>query len=124
MVGLANNLILLFVFKKLKLTSTIYYQFNNMMIIFNIIPIYPLDGYRLINLFLSKIYDDEYCYHLLAIISMFFLVILFLLLLIFRSLSFGIIILFLIVKQVEYYRNYKLKIKQNKILLTNYFKNN
>ncbi len=118
MVGLTNNLLLLYLFTRLKLTTTIYSQFNNMMIIFNIIPIYPLDGNRLINLFLSKIYDDEYCYHLLSLMSMFFLVILFLLSFIFRSLAFAFIILFLMVKQIEYYRNYQFK----KILLTNYFK--
>ncbi len=124
MVGLVNNLLLLVLFKMLNLTSTIYYQFNNMMILFNVIPIYPLDGYRLINLFLSRIYDDEYCYHLLSITSIFFIVLLILSLIVFKSLSLVIIILFLSVKQIEYYRLHKRKNKNKKILLTNYFKNN
>lgn len=93
-----------------------------MMILFNLIPIYPLDGNRVISLFLSKIYDDEYCYRLLSIISLIFLVFLIIYFIMFKSFASLIIIVFLSIKQVEYYKVTKMKVFKHKILLTYYFK--
>lgn len=94
-----------------------------MMIIFNLLPIYPLDGYRLYYFLLSKIYDDEFTYGVLFNLSVFSICLLGLTFFFTKSLAILIIILFLLTKLGENHFNHQRREKNKKILLVNYFKN-
>lgn len=47
-----------------------FIKFTYTMILFNLIPIIPLDGYQLINLLLSRFYEEEYIIDLLFTFGM------------------------------------------------------
>lgn len=87
-----------------------------MMIIFSLLPIYPLDGYRVYATILNCIFDEEYSYNFLLVLSLLSIVILFVVNIFTKSLGFFLIISFLIIKQIKYHY----RIKQN-IKLKNFY---
>lgn len=92
------------------------------MIVFNLLPVYPLDGYRLYYYLLTRIYDDEYSYKLLLNLSVFSISMIGLSLFFTKSIAMLIIIIFLLIKQIENHLNHKRRENNKKILLLNYFK--
>lgn len=82
-----------------------------MMIIFSLLPIYPLDGYRTYFSILNSIFDEEYSYNVLLIASIFSIDILVLVNIFTKSMGILIIIIFLIIKQIKYHYQIKQKLK-------------
>ena len=121
--GLVSNLVILIVFIKFNLYEIYYFvfQFNNIMIVFNILPIYPLDGYRILENLLSNIYEEVYLNDLLNVISLIMLVILLIFIIISKSIALLIIYVFLVYKFILNFITTKKKKKIDEILKSNYF---
>ncbi len=107
-------------------------NYNYAILIFNLLPVYPLDGGRLINLFYSLIVPYKKSLYFSLYLSFVVISILFFKI---SSLSFLIVILFLIIKIVDEYKNidysfnkfllerylYKFKFKKTKIIRNDNF---
>lgn len=65
--GVIINILLFHSFSLLKMN--ILSNYNLCMVIFNLIPIYPLDGYRIIEDVLDLIYEDEFKNHIMSLSS-------------------------------------------------------
>lgn len=67
----------LYLFLSLDLISNVYFQYlwdvNIGLALFNMIPIYPLDGFRIIQAFLHQIFPYRLAYHYMLICSIVFL---------------------------------------------------
>ena len=89
--GIIGTIILLL----LTQNNLYFYKYNLLLILFNILPIYPLDGYNILNQF--SFFNQK----IKKIIS--YLIILFLFIIVIFSKSFGIliIIMFLIIKNIK-----------------------
>ena len=74
MAGILSNIIVLLIIKlfRLKIYDSVYY-FNLIMLLINLLPIYPLDGYRIVSKILNKIFDPLYTFDFLFWISLFFI---------------------------------------------------
>lgn len=91
------------------------------MILFNVMIVFPLDGYQVLYIILTSIYDETYTYEILKYISLFFILVIFLTAFIFKSLALLVILIFLIKKYFEkkqFHQYSKLKTTQK---LANYF---
>lgn len=86
------------------------------MIIFNIMPLYPLDGYRVILYFLNKFFDPLYTYDLLFYTSLLLEIILIIIMLFFRLYFLILIISFLIFKLLKQRKEERRKINLNTII--------
>lgn len=91
------------------------------MILFSLLPLYPLDGYRLYYKLLTTIYDDEYSYSLLKYSGFLVITGLIITCMVSKSIAITIITVFLIIKQVENKNRFKTKEHTKKYLLTKYF---
>ena len=101
MAGILVNLIIYFVIKifKFNVPNTAYY-FNLIMLLINILPIYPLDGYRILSKILNKIFDPEYTFEFLFWISIFFIFLCMLILYFFRIYFVILTLIFLIINLI------------------------
>lgn len=101
MAGILVNLIIYFVIKifKFNVPNTVYY-FNLIMLLINILPIYPLDGYRILSKILNKIFDPEYTFEFLFWISIFFIFLSMLILYFFRIYFVILTLIFLIINLI------------------------
>ncbi len=82
---------------------TLFKNYNFTILIFNLLPIYPLDGSKLLNVFINKIFNFRLSYFINIIISLLFLSVFFI---IFKNdSSYYIIIVFLIYQIFYYYKN-------------------
>ena len=101
--GIVGNLIIILFIKLLKIESLNYLvTYNFLLIIFNLLPIIPLDGFRILKDTLSLIYDDEYTYLLIKNIDIFCLIMLLIILIIFKLYAQLIIWSFLLYKLIKY----------------------
>ncbi len=105
----------------------IFRNYNYAIIVFNMLPIYPLDGGRLFNLLLTKVLPYKISLKVSIYISIIVSLILFTK---YKSISFYLVLVFLLIKVLEekskisYYYNkfllerflYKLKFKKIKII--------
>ena len=74
--GICANILIIIVLKYLDFSTLNYLiSYNFCIIIFNLIPIIPLDGFRILNDLLSTIYDDDYTFLLIKRIDLFCLII-------------------------------------------------
>lgn len=109
-------LILLYLFKNMFniITYNLFIKYNLIIILFNLIPIIPLDGNRILNLIFDKIFSYTLSYKINGVVS-----ILFLLLFIIYNYIYNIdnylIISFLLYKMIMYIKEYKYC--KNKFLL-------
>lgn len=92
-------------------------NYNLLMIVFNILPIYPLDGFRIIESFFRLINDPFKEQRILCIISIFSLFLVFALL-IYHSKSLSVIILFIFLA----YHNLLYRVKKTEIALKKYIR--
>lgn len=105
----------------------IFRNYNYAILVFNMLPVYPLDGGRLLNLFLCKVIPYKYSLKISIYISFIISIILFIK---YSSISFYLVLVFLVIKVIEeknkisYYYNkfilerflYNLKFKKIKII--------
>lgn len=101
--GIVGNLLIILLIKLFNIESLQYLiTYNIILIIFNLLPIIPLDGFRILKDSLSLIYDDEYTYLLIKNIDIFCLIMLFIILVIFKLYAQLIIWSFLLYKLIKY----------------------
>ena len=100
--------IIFFIFKKYFniITYNLLIYYNFLIIIFNILPIIPLDGNNIIHLLLEKIFPYELAYKINAYISIILLLLFIIINYIFKFDNY-FIISFLIYKLFLYIKNYK-----------------
>ncbi len=92
------------------------------MIIFNLLPIFPLDGFRLLREVLTIIYDDIYTLDLLKYLNILMLVILSITCYIYKSLGLVILTIFLSLKFKDLLKEMRYRKLKSQIYWTNYFK--
>lgn len=101
--GVLSNLIIIIILKNLNFESLNYLiSYNICIIIFNLIPIIPLDGYRILNDVLSCIYDDDYTFTLIKRIDLVCLIMMLIILLILKIYGLFLIWCFLVYKYLRY----------------------
>ena len=101
--GVISNLIIILLIKISGVKSLNYLLFYNLfIIIFNLIPIIPLDGFRILNDLLSSIYDDNYTFVIIKKIDFFCLFMMLIILLLLKIYGFFLIWCFLVVKYFKY----------------------
>lgn len=98
-------------------TYNLFLNYNLILIIFNILPIIPLDGNNLLKLLLEKYLSFSLSYQINYIISIIFLII-FIIINYYYNIDNYFIIIFLIIKLIEYIYNYKFV--YNRFLLERY----
>lgn len=94
----------------------IYTMYHYSMLIFNILPIYPLDGFKIFNLILSKVFYYKLANYLSFIISIIMIIIIFIKGI--NNYSYMMIIFILIDNTYKYYKG--LKYLYNKFILERY----
>ena len=102
-------------------TYNLFIYYNKILIIFNLLPIIPLDGSKIINLLLDKYLSFRLSYLSNLYISIIFLI-LFLMFNYIYNYDNYFIIIFLFYSIITYYKNYKYII--NRFLLERYLYNN
>ncbi|MBQ8293179.1 MAG: site-2 protease family protein [Bacilli bacterium] len=105
--GIMINLLLIMIFKVIKLSNdvnNIIVQYNYLMIVVNLLPINPLDGYKIIYDMFNIFFDEEYSLDCMYYLSMISIVICSILLFIFKLYGYYIIICFLSYKTFKDYR--------------------
>ena len=112
-------LILVFLFKNHFniLTYHLIIEYNLILIIFNMLPIIPLDGSRILELLLEKYFSYHKAYHLIIYISI-IIIVLFIFINYHYKLDNYFIITFLIYNTIIYFINYKYM--QKRFLLERY----
>lgn len=101
--GICANIFIIIVLKYLSFPSLNYLiSYNFCIIIFNLIPIIPLDGFRILNDLLSTIYDDDYTFLLIKRIDLFCLIMLLIILLLLKIYGLFLIWCFLLYKYFKY----------------------
>lgn len=102
--GILVNLIILFILKNdfinVPHQKTIM-QYNQLMLGFNLLPIYPLDGYRILANLLSIWYEEEYLNDVLSYLSLLGITFLSIFAYLAKSIGLGLIIIFLLVKTIK-----------------------
>ncbi len=101
-------------------TYNLFNEYNKLILLFNLLPIYPLDGYNIVNILFNKLFSFQKSYILSYIVSIISLL-LFFVLNINYALNNLMIISFLLFKIVKYYRDKKAI--YNKFLLERYLNN-
>lgn len=101
--GVISNLIIILLIKITNINSLNYLVYYNLfIIIFNLIPIIPLDGFRILNDLLSSIYDDNYTFIIIKKIDSFCLIMMLIILLILKIYGLLLIWCYLLVKYFKY----------------------
>ena len=103
--------------------------YNNIIIIFNLIPIYPLDGSKILNILLNKISNFKFSYYITIYISYIILIILLIILILKKDIIFILILVPLLINIYKtnqnkynyinkfYLERYLYKIKFKKIII-------
>lgn len=91
------------------------------MIVINLLPIFPLDGYKIIEDVLGNFYEDNFLYTLLNKISIFSLLVFLFITIYSKSIGLYLVFILLLIKQIVNIRQIKLKEKLKEILISNYF---
>lgn len=101
--GICANILIIIILKYINIPELNYLiSYNFCIIIFNLIPIIPLDGFRILNDLLSSIYDDDYTFILIKRIDLFCLIMLLIILLLLKIYGLFLIWCFLLFKFFKY----------------------
>ena len=109
--GVIVNLVIILIFKVIKLNFldnniiVIIINYNMLMVILNLLPISPLDGYKILNTFLQIIFDEEYTKDCLYYLSLIFLVVITIILFILKLYGYYLIVIFLLFRTIKEKRN-------------------
>ncbi len=99
-----------------------FYYYNLVILIFNLIPIYPLDGSKILNVICNCFFSYNYSFHIMIIVSLIFISIsIFILINLKINLLLIIIFIFLIIKTIQELFNYRNI--YNKFLFERYYYN-
>ena len=102
-IGVIINLIIIILISILNLETMNYLiAYNLFMIVFNLIPIIPLDGYRILNDVLTSIYDEEYSCYLIKKIDIICLMMLLIIMFVMKLYGLLLIWCFLLYKYFRY----------------------
>lgn len=101
--------------------NILYSYCNKIILIFNLIPIYPLDGSKILNIFFNKIFSFKNSYLLTIYLSFLLLIIFFLLSIVHRDLLLIISLLLLFIGLIKEYK--KIPSILNKFYLERYLYN-
>lgn len=104
--GIIGNITLL-----LFLKSDYLIKFNKFMIIFNLMIIFPLDGFRILNEILDIFYEKEYLNYLMFLIAMCFIILFTFLIIVSKYYGYFLLVFFLLIKNIKYYIDNKRKYK-------------
>lgn len=101
--------IIIFYLLKNKIINPVFSLYNYFLLIFNLMPIYPLDGSKILNCIFNKITNLKKSFYITIYLSLIFVSI-FLLIIFFKHLSFGwiLILLFLVIKVIDELKNFNL----------------
>ncbi len=105
--GIIVNLIIILLFKVIKTNFldnniiVIIINYNILMVIFNLLPIAPLDGYKILNTLFQMVFDEEYTKDCLYYLSLIFLVIISICLFIFKLYGYYLIVVFLFFRTIK-----------------------
>jgi len=99
------------------ITYNLFIKYNLILIIFNMLPIIPLDGNNIIHLLLEKLFSYHLSYYLNFLLSILFLILFFIVNYIYKLDNY-FIISFLIYKTIIYIKEYKFL--NNRFLLERY----
>ena len=106
-------IILVFLFKDIELINMYHYG----ILLFNLLPIYPLDGGKLINLILNEFISYKKSLYIVIYISYIMLLVI---LIVQRNIKLNVIILVLLLSIMILKEHRKIKQKYNKFLLERY----
>ncbi len=112
--GILINLILIVCFSIMN--RDLLVRYNKLMIFINLIPIYPLDGYKIIYSLLSNFFENEYIVDCLFYLSLILIVILLFIIFVLKLYGYLLIIIFLL------YKTFENKINSQKIKRYEYLK--
>lgn len=76
-------------------------HYNSLLIFFNLLPVYPLDGYRICEQLLGIFFNPHLEFTIISFLALFTLLGLFIYAIIMKSLGFIIIIIFLLINNIE-----------------------
>lgn len=82
--------------------QNILYKINLYILVFNLLPIYPLDGSKMILLFLSYFFDYQKCIKIQIKLSLFFICILWVLT---KQIGRKIVLIYLLYQTILYFKN-------------------
>ncbi len=82
--------------------------YSNTLVLFNLLPVIPLDGSKLLNIILNYNTSFSYSYKLTSIISLISLIIMFLIIAYINNLILLTLIIFLIIENIKFIKNKKL----------------
>lgn len=105
--GVIVNLVIILIFKVIKLNFldnniiVIIIDYNILMVVLNLLPISPLDGYKILNTFFQTIFDEEYTKDCLYYLSLIFLVIISICLFILKLYGYYLIVVFLFFRTIK-----------------------
>lgn len=101
----------------------LYYfkEINLFLFIFNLLPIIPLDGYRLLNIVLNKLFNFKLSLYISSYVSFIFLILNFIFLFIYKNFVFLVTFFFLFYKTIHEYN--LINFIYNKFLYERYSKN-
>lgn len=116
--GIIVNLIIILLFIVIKNNFldnniiVIIINYNILMVIFNLLPIAPLDGYKILNTLFQMVFDEEYTKDCLYYLSLIFLVIISICLFIFKLYGYYLIVAFLFFRTIKEKRSSFKMLKQ------------
>lgn len=100
--GVGANLLIIIFLKLININQAYLVYYNILMILFNLIPIIPLDGYQILNDILLNIYDEEYTFVIIKTIDICCLIILGIIFVWFKIYGLIFIWIFLFYKLIKY----------------------
>lgn len=116
-----SGFFLYFVLYRLNIINNNFYEmvrwYNLALLIFNLLPIYPLDGGKLFNLLLYKIFNFKISNKIVILISYIFILILFIINRSYNMIILGMVLLFEVSKYLKYQ-----DVIYNRFLLERYLK--
>ena len=103
--------------------STFIIKVNFLLIVTNILPIYPLDGFQIIFNIMTLFYDDEYVIDFLSIISYVFIAVISIVSFIYRAYGFMVISALLAYKTFRFKHNSRIISLKNRLQFRQKFLN-